>query len=70
MISSEKGVAKMPCGHYIGRDTMTDTVRSLISMNKFEIRCPYPNRNGDACNAIWEFKDCKKVGVLTKQEIL
>jgi hypothetical protein len=34
-ISEEKGVAKMCCGHGIGRDTMTVLIRSLISANKY-----------------------------------
>ncbi len=45
LISDEQGVAKMPCGHHIGRDTMTTMVRSLIDCNKYEIRCPYPDEN-------------------------
>lgn len=68
MISLEKGVAKMTCGHSIGRDTMTSLVRSLISSNRFEIRCPYPDDNDLPCSAVWCFKDCKKIGVFTKEE--
>jgi hypothetical protein len=34
-ISEEKGVAKMCCGHGIGRDTMTALIRSLISVNNY-----------------------------------
>lgn len=67
-ISLEEGVAKMSCGHSIGRDTMTGLVQSLISSNKFEIRCPYPDDNNLMCNAVWCFKDCKKIGVFTKEE--
>lgn len=66
VISLEEGVARMTCGHNVGRDTMTLTVRSLISCNKFEIRCPYPDENDNTCNAIWNFKDCKKIGVFTR----
>lgn len=40
-ISGETGTAKMSCGHNIGRDTMTTFVRSLITANKYEIKCPY-----------------------------
>jgi hypothetical protein len=68
MISLERGVAKMTCGHKIGRDTMVSFIRSLISTNKFEIRCPYPDGNGMICMAIWSFKDCRKIGVFTKEE--
>ena len=58
----------MLCGHSIGRDTMTALVKSLISSNKFEIRCPYPDENDLLCNALWEFNNCKKIGVFTKEE--
>lgn len=34
-LTDEKGVAKMSCGHYIGRDSMTALIRSLISENKY-----------------------------------
>ena len=34
-ISLEEGVARMTCGHNIGRDTMTSLVRSLISTNQY-----------------------------------
>ena len=58
----------MACGHHIGRDTMTQLVRSLISSNKYEIRCPYPDENDHMCGALWDFKTCKKIGVFTAEE--
>ena len=45
LITDEMGVAKMSCGHSTGRDTVTALIKSLISANKFEIRCPYPDEN-------------------------
>jgi hypothetical protein len=60
----------MPCGHKIGRDTMTNMIRSLISSKNFEIRCPHMKENGMVCGAIWKFKLCKKVGVLTTEEVM
>ena len=44
-ITGEEGTARMRCGHHIGRDTMTQMVRSLISSNQYEIRCPYQDEN-------------------------
>jgi hypothetical protein len=60
----------MPCGHKIGRDTMTIMIRSLISSKNFEIRCPHMKENGMACGASWDFKLCKEVGVLTTEEFM
>lgn len=34
-ISLEGPTVRMPCGHQIGRDTMTALVRSLISTNSY-----------------------------------
>lgn len=34
-ITQEQGTAKMSCGHYIGRDHMTQLVRSLITAKKY-----------------------------------
>ena len=58
----------MPCGHNIGRDSMTAMVRSLIDMNKYEIRCPFSDINDIPCNTIWEYSQCKKIGVFTAEE--
>ncbi len=69
IISLEQGVAKMSCGHNVGQTTMTSLVGSLISTNLYEIRCPYPDDNDLTCNAIWDFKDCAKIGVFTKEEV-
>ena len=59
----------MACGHNVGRDSMTTLVKSLISSNKFEIRCPFLDENDLKCNALWNFKDCRKIGVFTKEEM-
>ena len=59
----------MICNHHIGRDTMTQLIRSLISQNKYEIRCPYPDENDMTCNALWDFKACRKVGVFTEEQV-
>ena len=67
-ITLEEGVARMECGHNVGRDAMTILVKSLISSNKFEVRCPYTDENDMKCNALWNFKDCRKIGVFTKEE--
>jgi hypothetical protein len=49
---------------------MTNMIRSLISSKNFEIRCPHMKENGMVCGAIWKFKLCKKVGVLTTEEVM
>jgi hypothetical protein len=63
-------VTKMSCGHAIARDTMIALIRSLLDEKKFEIRCPNVDENGGNCLMEWEFKDCRKIGVFTKEETL
>jgi hypothetical protein len=57
----------MPCGHYIGTESITLLVRSLIDTNKYEIRCPFLDENDSACNTQWDFKICRKIGVFTNE---
>ncbi len=59
----------MPCGHIIGRDCMTQLIRSLIQNNKYKIHCPSYKPNGSECSTEWDYALCKKVGVFTKQQI-
>jgi hypothetical protein len=68
-INDEKGVAKMCCGHWVSRGTLISLIESIISSGHFEIRCPFPDENDLICSALWEFKDCKKIGVFTKEEL-
>ena len=37
----EQGVAQMSCGHFMGKESMTILVRSFITENKYEIKCPH-----------------------------
>ena len=39
--------AKMPCGHVFSSESMTSFLQSLISENKYEIRCP-----AELCNRL------------------
>lgn len=58
----------MICGHSIARDTMIALIRSLLTEKKYEIRCPNVDENGAKCLMEWEFKQCRKIGVFTKEE--
>ena len=48
-ISLEEKTARMPCGHVIGRDCMTQFIRSLVQSNLFKIECPSFKPNGERC---------------------
>ena len=39
----------MPCGHVIGRDCMTQYIRSLVESNVYKIKCPSYKPNGTHC---------------------
>jgi hypothetical protein len=60
--------AKMPCGHVISRESMTDFLRSLIQQRKFMIECPGINAQNKPCKRGWNFGLCSKIGVLSKDE--
>ena len=68
-LTDEVGTAKMSCGHHIGKDSMTVLIRSLISSNKFQIRCPNYDEDNQPCLALWDYSICKKIGVFTKTEM-
>ena len=59
----------MSCGHSIGKETMTQLIKSLIENNKYEIRCPNDKEDDEPCRALWDFALCKKIGVLTLTEV-
>ena len=60
----------MPCGHVISPESMTKFLDSLIDNRRNIIRCPGEKPDGKLCEVEWPFKLCKKVGILTKEEIL
>lgn len=59
----------MPCGHVIGRDGITQFIRSLIMSRKYKIICPSKKTDGSNCMGEWEFYLCRKIGVFTKEEV-
>lgn len=69
-ISLEDKTARMPCGHVIGRDCMTQFIRSLVNCHLFTITCPSYKPNGERCSCEWDYALCRKIGVFTKEEIL
>jgi hypothetical protein len=69
-ISLEEKTARMPCGHVIGRDCMTQFIRSLVQANLFTITCPSYKPNGQKCTCEWDYALCRKIGVFTSEEIL
>lgn len=49
----DEQTARMPCGHVIGRDGMTQFVRSLIQAHQYKILCPAQKPNGEDCRFEW-----------------
>lgn len=66
----EDRTARMPCGHVIGRDCMTQFVRSLVQNNLYRIICPSYKPDGSRCSCEWDYALCRTIGVFTQEEIL
>ena len=60
--------AKMPCGHVISRESMTDFLKNLITSRKYKIECPGLNEQNQPCKREWKFSLCARIGVLSKKE--
>lgn len=56
--------AKMPCGHVISQESMTDYCQSLLSQGKHTFLCPYPG-----CRFEWQYSLVKHVANLTSKEM-
>lgn len=56
--------AKMPCGHVISQESMTDYCQSIFAHGKHEFICPYPG-----CNVEWQYFLVKHVANLTQQQM-
>jgi hypothetical protein len=50
-ITLEMGVAKMKCGHCIGREGIIGLLRSAINDQKYEIMCPF-----EGCTSVWSYE--------------
>ena len=59
----------MPCGHEISRDALTSFMRQLINSQANSIKCYQLSRYGFKCGVEWNWVTCKKIGVLTFEEI-
>ena len=59
----------MPCGHVVSTESMTEYLRSLINDKKYKFTCPGLNDNNQPCRTEWDYALCKKIGVLTKEEM-
>ena len=69
-ITFEKGVAIMPCGHKRAREALVCFLKQQIFQEKENvIRCPELDENQVRCNKEWPLKLCKRVGVLTAEEV-
>ena len=65
-ISLETGVARMKCGHYIGRQSMKNTVGfQLNTEGASEITCPHMI-GGKLCRQKWELKQCALIAGISK----
>eukprot|EP00347_Sterkiella_histriomuscorum_P003622 403363581 len=60
--------AKMPCGHVISTESMTNYLKSLVKKKKNIIKCPGYKSNKKLCDVEWEYNLCQKIGVLTIEE--
>ncbi len=60
--------AKMKCGHVIARDSMTMFLQNLLDNNMYKIVCPGFKTDKSPCKTEWDYKLCRKVGVLTSEE--
>ncbi|XP_052084224.1 uncharacterized protein LOC127721492 isoform X2 [Mytilus californianus] len=58
--------ARMPCGHAIGAESLTEYCRSVLLSGKLEFRCPH--MNPEPCDELWEFSIVKKCAALTAEE--
>ena len=59
----EKGVARMPCGHKIARESLVRYLKQQIFQEKENvIRCHVRDENQMRCNEEWPLKLCKRVG--------
>jgi len=67
--SHDESRAKMPCGHVISKQSMTTWLRDRIKARKYQIYCPGRDRQNKMCPTVWDWSLCRKVGVLTQQEI-
>lgn len=65
---SKEARAKMPCGHVISTESMTQFLKSLVDAKKYVIKCPAFKGNNRPCDTEWDYKLCKEIGVLTKEE--
>ncbi|CDW88784.1 e3 ubiquitin-protein ligase-like protein [Stylonychia lemnae] len=65
---SHEARAKMPCGHVISTESMTQFLQSLIDAKKYVIKCPAFRGDGRPCETEWDYKLCKEIGVLTLEE--
>lgn len=57
---------RMPCGHAIGAESLTEYCRSVLSSGKLEFRCPHMNPK--PCDELWEFSIIKTCAALTTEE--
>ncbi len=48
-VSLEPETVRMCCGHVIGRDCMTQFIRSLVQAHQFKIVCPSYKPNSERC---------------------
>eukprot|EP00347_Sterkiella_histriomuscorum_P004850 403358845 len=60
--------AKMPCGHVISKESMTQYLRSLVDAKRYTIKCPGQKANNKQCDEEWDYKICQQIGVLTIEE--
>lgn len=60
----------MSCGHAIDPQCLFYYASSSAEEGKAEIHCPYVDQSDprNKCNALWSFKEMKKMGLFTKEE--
>lgn len=61
-ISLEKGVIRMPCGHFMGRQSIISLLECVANEGRWEIFCPFED-----CGKEWDYSFCRKLATLTSE---
>lgn len=53
----------MPCGHFMGRQSIISLLECVVKEGRWEIFCPF-----EGCGREWDYSFCRKLGTLTNEE--
>ena len=67
-MSEERGVAKMSCGHWLGRENMKLVIDYQIRILKnYQVQCPCLSEVGSFCGKNLDIRICALVAGLTRK---